>query len=125
MNNIKANILPFDTCLSLSVDFMSETTRGREDISRQCEFNFTLNDLFYKQWHTHCFYPQIFLYTESDIYAIWKLLLNMNEMDWLIALHSAVFGTITRKQTNMKPSRGGGCLCGTFIKMQVILSLNW
>jgi len=30
----KAKILPFDTCLSLSVDFMSETTRGREDIPR-------------------------------------------------------------------------------------------
>lgn len=34
MNNIKAKILPFDTCLSLSVDFMSEITRGREDIPR-------------------------------------------------------------------------------------------
>jgi hypothetical protein len=40
MNNIKANILPFDTCLSLSVDFMSETTRGREDIPRHIKCHF-------------------------------------------------------------------------------------
>jgi hypothetical protein len=70
MNNIKANILPFDTCLSLSVDFMSETTRGREDIPRQCEFNSILNYLFYTCRFTQTVAHSLFLSPNIPIHRV-------------------------------------------------------